>query len=169
MVTITEVSDARRVRDNHWAAIKANAAVLPEAAPRLDVAIRLADELGDSRTRSETDATESQSMREQHEKATGEQALHEAAATQKERELDEFDAGWSEIAASAGLEGIELDDVSDWLARRASALQSAELAAQRQQDYESERDQAAQSKQDLMAAMTAADLAAPGGPRKRQP
>jgi chromosome segregation protein len=100
-----------------------------------------------------------QSMREQHEKAIQEQALHEAAVAQKERELDEFDARWSEMAAAVGLEGMELDDVPDWLTRRAAALQSSELAAQRQQDYESERDQAAQAKQNLLATMSAAGLA----------
>lgn len=161
VVTFTEVSDARHNRDDQWAAIKTNGIVLPEAAPRLDVAIRLADELGDSRTRSEADAAEVQSMREQHERATQEQALHEQAVKQKQHELDEFDARWSEAAAAAGLEGLELDDVPDWLTRRGAALQAAELAAQRQQDYESERDQAAQAKQDLVTALTAAGLAAP--------
>lgn len=161
VVTFTEVSDARRARDDQWTAIKKHDAVLPEAAPRLDAAIRLADELGDSRTRSQTVAAEAQSMREQHEKATQEQALYEAAVAQKERELEEFDARWSEMAAAAGLEGMDLDDVPDWLARRVVALQAAELAAQRQQEYESERDQPAQSKQYLLAAMAAAGLTVP--------
>lgn len=160
VVTFTEVSDARRDRDDQWAAIKTNDAVLPEAAPRLDIAIRLADELGDSRTRSETDATEAQSLREQHEKATQEQKLHEAAVGEKEQELEEFDAKWSEIAAAAGLAGMDLDDVPDWLGKRLAALQAAELSAQRQQDYESERDQAAKGRQELVAAMAAAGLAA---------
>lgn len=161
VVTFTEVVDARRDRDNQWAAIKTNGAVLAEASPGLDVAIRLADELGDSRTRSETDAAEAQSMREQHEKATQEENLHEAAVAQQEQDIEQFDAKWRELASAAGLAGMDLDDVPDWLARRLAALQAAELAAQRQQAYESERDQAAQSRQDLMAAMRGAGLAAP--------
>jgi chromosome segregation protein len=160
VVTFTEVSDARRDRDNQWAAIKTHGAVLPEAAPRMDVAIRLADELGDSRTRSETDAAEAQSLREQHEKATQEQELHEAAVAQKERELEEFDAKWSEMAAAVGLASMDLDDVPDWLAKRAAALQAADLAGQRRQEYEFERDQAAQGKQALVAAMTTAGVEA---------
>jgi len=158
VVTIAQVSDARKERDREWNVIKAGEVPLQEAAPRLDIAMRLADELGDSRTRSETDAAEVQALRDQIERAVADQQQHETVVEGRRRELDEFDARWVDMASAMGLPGIELEDLPDWLAKRDSALQAADVAALRQQEYNTERDSAVHARQDLAAAMAAAGV-----------
>lgn len=159
VVTVAEVSAARRQRDEQWGTIKAGTLSLAVGAPQLDVTIRLADELGDARTLSETDSAELQALRDQHEKAEGDQVRHENAVKEKEQELAEFDARWAETATDLGLEGMELDDLPEWLAKRDAALQAADIAAQKKHDYELERDNAAEARRDLAQAMTAAEMA----------
>lgn len=159
VVTLAEVSDARRERDGHWLGIKAGAVPIADGAPRLDVAMRLADELADSRTRSEADAAEVQALRDQTERATAEQGQHQAAVDQRKRELDKFDARWSEASTSMGLTEMELDDLPDWLAKRDAALQAADAAVLKQHEYEAERDNAAHARNDLANAMVGAGLA----------
>jgi uncharacterized protein YhaN len=159
VVTMAEVSQARRERDGHWQGIKAGAVPLAEGAPRLDAAMRLADELADSRTRSEADAAEVQALRDQIERALAEQGRHEAAAEQGRRQRDEFDARWAQAAAAMGLAGMELDDLPDWLAKREAALQAADSALLKQQELEAEREGAAHARRALAEAMAAAGLA----------
>ena len=158
VVTFSEVSAARRHRDDQWVAIKTGGTTLAEGALGLDGAIRLADELGDSRTRSEADAAEVTTLRDQLERATDEQRQHEVKVKNRQQELEEFDARWSEAAAEMGLAGLELDDVPEWLMKKDAVLQAADMAAQRHREYESERDEAAQAKVDLVKAMSNAGL-----------
>lgn len=154
VVTVAEVSGARRERDENWSAIKSGAIALPDGAPQLDVAIRLADELVDARTVSEADGAALQGLRDQLENATEAQRRHAKTLQDKEQELQEFDARWAIAASQMGLEDMELDDMPDWLSKRGAALTAADTYAERKHDHEHERDSAAQARNDLAAAMT---------------
>jgi len=158
VVTVAEVSGARRERDGNWGAIKSGTATLPAGAPQLDVAIRLADELADARTVSEADGAALQGLRDQLENTIEAQRRHSKTLEDKEQELQDFDERWATAATQMGLEGMELDDMPDWLSRREVALNAADTCAQRKHDYEHERDSAAQARNDLAAAMTSAGL-----------
>jgi chromosome segregation protein len=158
-VTVAEVSGARRERDEKWGAIKSGSVGLKDAAPQLDVAMRLADELVDARTISETDGAALQALRDQLEKAQEEQGRHKKTLDSKERELDEFDSRWADAASTMGLDGMALDDMPEWLAKRDTALQAADTFAEKKHDYEHERDSAAQAYRDLVDAMQKAGLA----------
>lgn len=158
VVTVTEVSGARRERDEKWSAIKSGLAVLEDNAPLLDVAIRLADELADARTLSETDGAELQALRDQLEKATEEQGRYRQTVEAKERELEAFDAWWADQISKMGLPGMELDDLPEWLAKREMALQAMDTFSDKKQDYERERNSATQAQEDLSKAMTKAGL-----------
>ena len=158
VVTMAEVTTARRERDEHWLGIKTGDVPLMTSAPRLDVALRLADELADSRTRSEADAAEVQALRDQIEQASADETQHLATVQQRKRELDEFNAWWADMAAKMSLAGMELDDLPDWLAKREAALQAANSAQIKQQELETERDGAAHVRRELASAMTGAAL-----------
>jgi chromosome segregation protein len=160
VVTVAQVSDARRDRDHHWAGIKAGSLSLTEGAPRLDTAIRLADELGDSRTRSEADAAEVQALRDQIERATQEQARHDGVVEQKGIELDALDARWRETAAAMGLEGMELDDLPEWLSLRDAALRAADTAEQKKGECDDAQEAARLAQEALAQAVSASGIAA---------
>ncbi|GKT26057.1 YhaN family protein [Acidovorax sp. SUPP3334] len=162
VVTVAQVSDARRVRDHHWAGIKAGGLSLTEGAPLLDTAIRLADELGDSRTRSEADAAEVQALRDQIERAAQEQAGHDATFKGKHSELEALDARWGETAATMGLEGMELDDLPEWLGLRDGALRAADLAQQKQSEYDDAQEAVRLAQEALAQAMSMAGLVVTG-------
>src|SRR6185369_16262811 len=158
VITAGEVSGARRERDDKWGAIKSGTLVLSEGAPQLDIAIRLADELVDARTLSETDSVTLQGLRDQLETASDAHRRHTKTFGDKEQELQEFDARWAEVIAQMGLDGMELDDMPEWLAKRETALAAAENHAGKKHEFEQERDSAVQTRNDLAAAMTAAGL-----------
>ncbi|MDP9896776.1 uncharacterized protein YhaN [Variovorax boronicumulans] len=162
VVTVAQVSDARRDRDHHWAGIKAGSLSLTEGAPRLDTAIRLADELGDSRTRSEADAAEVQALRDQIERATQEQARHDGVVERKCIELDAFDTRWRETAAAMGLEGMELDDLPEWLSLREAALRAADMAEQKQRDCDDAQEAARLAQEALAQAVSTAGFVVTG-------
>lgn len=158
VVTMAEVSQARRDRDGQWQLIKSGGLSLDEGAPRVDLAIRLADELADSRTSSETAAAEVQALRDQIERAQTEQAQYKATAEGRKRELEKFDTRWADTAAAMGLPGTELDDLPDWLAKKDAALQSADAALLKEQELNSERQDAADAKRELAQAMANAGI-----------
>ncbi|MEJ8816099.1 AAA family ATPase [Variovorax ureilyticus] len=159
VVTVAQVSGARHERDEKWGAIKAGTVSLAAGASQFDVAIRLADELSDARTLSETDAAELQALHDQLEKSKSEKSRHDNTVKEEEKELAQFDAQWAEDAASIGLQGMDLDDLPEWVARREAALQAADDAAKKTHDYDLERDNAAQARRALSDAMLKAKLA----------
>lgn len=159
IVTVAEVSAARGVRDRNWSAVKSGAVSIPDGASQLEIAIRLADELVDTRTVSAADGATLQGLRDQLETANEAGRRHSRTVEDKELALREFDGRWADAATGMGLEGIELDDVPEWLSKRETALNTADAYAQRKHDYEHDRDTAAQARNDLAAAMTSIGLA----------
>lgn len=158
VTTVGEVSDARRARDEQWGAIKTGSATVEGAAPQLDVAIRLADELVDSHTLSETDGASLQGLRDRFEKATEEHGRQNATLQDRENELIEFDAQWAAQASKMGLDGMELDDLPEWLTRREAALKALGTLAEKRRDYETECDAATQAREGLSRALSAARI-----------
>lgn len=160
VVTIAEVSGARSDRDEQWNAIKFGLSTLSDSAPRLDAAIRLADELVDARTRAETDGATLQALRDRQQKSEQDHHRHRQSAMEKTQELQAFDAQWAEQASRMGLASMELDDMPEWLTQREAALQAADLLEARKQEYELERHHAAQAQHDLREAIVQAGLQA---------
>lgn len=158
VVTVADVSLARRDRDEKWGAIKTGALPLPDGAPQLDLALRLADELGDARTVSETDAAAMQALRDQLENAEEAQRRQEQTLASKLRELEEFDAKWAQEAAKLGLVGLELDDIPDWLAKRDAALQASDAVLEKKHELDQERQSAEEAGQELADALRKAGL-----------
>lgn len=158
VVTAGEVNRSRHDRDTLWGNIKAGTISLPEGGPHLDTAIRLADELVDSRTISEADSASLQGLRDQLELNRYDECRHAKAVLEKERELREFDAKWAEDTANLGLDGMELDDFPDWLVRRDSALEAADQLAKSEHEFEQEREFVTRVRDELYAALTASGL-----------
>ena len=158
VVTAGDVSLARRERDGVWSAIKLGSLQLAEGAPQLDANMRLADELADSRTLSEAAGAGLQALREQHEAAVQQATAHASLAQHKLEQLDEFDAKWSEQAAQFGVEGMELDDMPGWLARREQALAAADALASKESERETESQAEAEARSQLAGAMTSVGL-----------
>ena len=102
VVTVAEVSEARRERDEKWSAIKLELAALSDTAPQLDAAIRLADELVDARTLSEKDGAALLALRDQLENATEERSRNQKSFEAKEKEIEKFDARWADQASTDG-------------------------------------------------------------------
>lgn len=158
VVTVADVSTARQERDEQWEAIKSGGIALPVGAPQLDLALRLADELADARTVSESDAASMQSLRDQLEAAEHALVRQEKTVEAKQRELDEFDSKWLEETSKMGLAGTALDDMLDWLAKRDAALQSFETVLERRHELAQERERAEEVAQTLSAALLSAGL-----------
>lgn len=158
VVTAAEVGFARRERDTVWGDIKAGALAVADGAPRLDANLRLADELADARTLSESAAASLQGLRDQHQ-AAREQAESYAGLTEdKQRELDEFDATWAAQTAQWGIDGIELEDMHDWLAKRDAVLAAADELQSKESELRLEQDAATDAGKALAAAMTKAGI-----------
>ena len=158
VVTLAEVSGARTDRDEQWNAIKFGQATLSDHAPRLDAAIRLADELVDAHTRAETDGATLQALRDSQQRLEQDHRRHLQFIQEKTEELKAFDAQWANQASKIGLANMELDDMPEWLTHREAAIQAADLLEARKQEYELERHQAAQALHNLREAIVQADL-----------
>ncbi|MES2999465.1 MAG: AAA family ATPase [Pseudomonadota bacterium] len=158
VVTPGEVSSARHERDGVWLAIKAGSVALMEGAPRMDANLRLADELADGRMVSEADGASLQALRDRHETAKQQADFHAGMAAQKQQMLLAFEARWTPLVTQAGLPGLELDDMPDWLARREQVLAAVETSADREAQVEAEVQAADEARSVLTAAMSAAGI-----------
>ena len=114
----------------------------------MDDAIRLADELVDTQLGTSQAAATLQTLRQQIEAAQAGARRKRAALSERERELENFHTGWTQIADGAQLPGMPLADLGAWLANREAAL-----AAQ------SERDRGSSELDERRAARAAAHAA----------
>ncbi|KVS37966.1 ATP-binding protein [Burkholderia ubonensis] len=118
VVTTADVLAARARRDGAWGDIKRGAVELDAGAPAVDDAIRLADELVDSRLGTTQAAATLQSLRQQVESARTSVTRRQAALGERERELSAHRDAWTRLATAAGVPGMPLADMNDWLAKR---------------------------------------------------
>lgn len=158
IVTATEVGVARRERDSVWADIKAGTLAIADGAPRLDSNLRLADELADARTLSESDAASLQGLRDQHQSAKEQAESQEMLAQAKQRELKEFDATWTAQTTQWGIDSVELEDMHDWLAKRDAVLSADDELQGKEGELRLEQGTAADAGKALAAAMTKAGI-----------
>lgn len=158
VVTAAEVSFARRERDSVWGDIKVGGLAVSDGAPRLDANLRLADELADARTLSESAAASLQRLRDQNQAAKEQVESLAKLAEDKQRELDEFDATWTAQTSQWGIDGIELEDMHDWLAKRDSVLAAADELQVKEGDLQLEQGAAIDAGNALTAAMTRAGI-----------
>ncbi len=168
VVTPGEVSTARSERDGVWGAIKAGSVTLSEGAPKLDLNLRLADELADGRMVSEADGASLQALKDQQEGAANQAKLHEEAAKSKKQLLCEFDARWGELVEQARLPGLDLDDMADWLARREQVLLAAESHESKEEQARLEQEAAEHARSALEVACLGAGLSLSSGTRLLQ-
>lgn len=158
VVTAAEVGVARRERDSVWGDIKAGTLAIADGAPRLDSNLRLADELADARTLSESDAASLQGLRDQHQSAKGLAESQEKLAQDKQRELKEFDATWTAQTTQWGIDGVELEDMHDWHAKRDAVLAADDELQGKEAELRLEQDAAADADKALAAAMAKAGI-----------
>lgn len=158
VVTAAEVSAARRDRDGVWSDIKSGSLIVADGAPQLDANLRLADELADARTLSESAAASLQGLRDQHTTAKEHAESHGKLAEEKQRELDKFDARWAAKMAEWGVDGMELEDMPDWLTRREQALAAADALEQQESEFRLEQESAADARKALASAMAKAGI-----------
>ncbi|PAJ78394.1 ATP-binding protein [Burkholderia ubonensis] len=118
VITTADVLAARARRDGAWGDIKRGAVGLDAGAPAVDDAIRLADELVDSRLGTTQAAATLQSLRQQVESARTSVTRRQAALGERERELSAHWDAWTRLATAAGVPGMPLADMNDWLAKR---------------------------------------------------
>ncbi|KVP79490.1 ATP-binding protein [Burkholderia ubonensis] len=118
VVTTADVLAARARRDGAWGDIKRGAVGLDAGAPAVDDAIRLADELVDSRLGTTQAAATLQSLRQQVESARTSVTRRQAALGEREQELSAHRDAWTRLATAAGVPGMPLADMNDWLAKR---------------------------------------------------
>lgn len=158
VVTAAEVGVARRERDSVWGDIKAGELAVADGAPRLDANLRLADELADARTLSESAAASLQGLRDQHQAAKEQAESHAKLAEEKQRELDELDTAWTAQTTRWGIDGIELEDMHDWLAKRDAVLAAADELQGKEGELRLEQDAAVDAGKVLTAAMEKANI-----------
>jgi chromosome segregation protein len=158
VVTAAEVGVARKERDSVWGDIKAGALALADGAPRLDANLRLADELADARTLSESAAASLQGLRDQHQAAKEQAESHATLTEDKQRELDQFDATWTAQTTQWGIDGLELEDMHDWLAKRDAVLAAADELQGKESELRLEQDAATDAGKALAAAMATAGI-----------
>lgn len=158
VVTAAEVGVARRERDNVWSEIKTGSRTVEDGAPQLDANLQLADELADARTLSETAAASLQALRDQHATAKEQAESYGKLADRKQRELDEFDARWTAQTAEWGVDGMELEDMPDWLTRREQALAAADVLEQKEGELRLELETAADAGKALASSMVKAGI-----------
>ncbi|KVN39960.1 chromosome segregation protein SMC [Burkholderia pyrrocinia] len=131
VVTSADVQAARTRRDGAWGEIKRGAVGVEAGAPAVDDAIRLADELVDSQLGTTQAAATLQSLRQQVESARANEARKQAALAEREQALSTLRDAWAQLMTAAGVTGMPLADLNDWLARREAVfVAQAELERQ---------------------------------------
>ncbi|MDR6728065.1 AAA family ATPase [Delftia lacustris] len=158
VVTAAEVGVARRERDSTWVAIKTGALAIADGAPRLDTNLRLADELADARTLSESAAASLQRLRYQSQTANEQAESHAEVVEKKQLELEAFDATWAVQTAQWGVDGIELEDMPDWLAKRDAVFLAADELEAKESELQLEHDAAIDAGNTLAIAMANAGI-----------
>ncbi|MBN3785460.1 YhaN family protein [Burkholderia sp. Ac-20353] len=136
VVTTADVLAARVRRDDAWGDVKRGTVGVDAGAPAVDDAIRLADELVDSRLGTTQAAATLQSLRQQVESSRANLMRRQAALSEREREQSVSRDAWTQLAAAAGVPGMPLADMSDWLAKRDAAMTAQVTLARLQHEFD---------------------------------
>ncbi|MGU7776319.1 AAA family ATPase [Burkholderia sp. MR1-5-21] len=153
VVTTADVLSARARRDDAWSDVKRGTVSVEAGAPAVDDAIRLADELVDSRLGTTQAAATLQSLRQQVESARANLTRRQAALSERERELSAGRDAWAQLAAAAGVPGMPLADMNDWLAKRDAVMTAQATFARLQHEFDETRTARAGAQAALLAAL----------------
>ncbi|MBB1602953.1 YhaN family protein [Variovorax sp. UMC13] len=163
VVTAEQVRAARDGRDAAWLAVKDGEIGLAEGAPRLDAAIRRADELVDAQLGTATEAATLQGTRQNLALAQADVARQDTVLAERAAELAALDADWAALARGVGWAGMPLDDATQGLAQRDEALAAHDEAAQRQREFDEEARAGREAQATLVAALQEAGVEVPAG------
>lgn len=119
------VSQARQERDESWLAIKAGTIGVQEGAEGFEAHIHRADELADKRLENVEAAAQLQSHQHQLQQAIHQQSILDGQLSELKEQLGQFDKIWTEMAASFGLPGMKLENITEWIAKRDKTIAAA--------------------------------------------
>lgn len=162
LVTSDEVMRARLQRDEAWRKVRRGEVALDAGAPLVDAGIRLADELVDAQLGSSAEAAALQAMRHRAEQADEALRHAEQAGSDAEAALQDHDRRWMALMEDAGLPGMPLDDMADWLGKREAALAADTVVRQREDEFHAEREACAAAARALAVALKAASVSLVG-------
>lgn len=120
------VQEARSDRDATWKSIKEGEMDIRQGADQFEKKISHADALADNRLDDVEEATELQSKINELERQNQLQSVLEGQYSKVNADLERFDGQWTDLATGAGLAGIPLSDIADWLQKREKVLAAAE-------------------------------------------
>jgi uncharacterized protein YhaN len=161
-VTQAMVDAVRLDRNRAWHALRSGATPLAEGAENFEVAMGQADRVVDTRVEKVGESTQFQALQQQVDRERQALALLERQCVQDAEALANFDAGWSAGMERAGLPGMPVDDLADWLARRGRALEAAAAAWDAQANARAHEERVSALVQGLVAAMRDAGLTSEG-------
>jgi uncharacterized protein YhaN len=154
-VSLDQVQDARRVRDDAWQAIKVAPQELTDRAVAFESRIVDADNLADARLDRAQHEAARQSKAERLEQQRLEKNNLESRIQTVQTRMDARTAQWHELSTACGLPQLPLDIAPTWLQQRelVLALVSEKLDAERQQS--AGRDAAAKIQQSIWSMLGA--------------
>ncbi|MBU9299780.1 chromosome segregation protein SMC [Burkholderia multivorans] len=155
VVTTAEVLAARARRDRAWSDVRSGAVDLAAGAPAVDDAIRVADQLVDAQLGATQAAATLQSLRQQVETARAGVARRQAVLDDRERDLAAHRDAWAACAAAAGVPGMPLDAMTDWLARRDAVFVAQSDVERLRNERDTLRDTRTRAESALRAALRA--------------
>lgn len=159
--TQESVLQAREERDASWSAIK-TATISPlEGAEPFEASMRRADELTDKRLENVEVAAELQSQQHQLERAMLLQSTLAGQLSELKEQIAAFNKIWDESAASIELQGMRLEDIGDWIAKREKTLAAAAEYQQAKEAADAGARQLEEIRRALAAALHDAGVHAP--------
>ena len=125
LTTHEVVVQVRHQRDASWSAIKTGAIGLEDGAPAFEGAMLRADQTADTRLDSVEEATSLQGLQHQLEREKQSLSAVENQTSRLDEAIRQLDAEWAKVTAAAGLDGMPLEDIADWLAKREKVVTAA--------------------------------------------
>ncbi len=156
IVTTAEVMAERGRRDQAWGDIKDGSISLEQGAPIVDGTIRLSDELVDARLDTTQAAANLQALRNQLEGAQADVTRKRSTLDDRKKEHDAVEAGWQQLAVSAGIPDMPLDDMAAWLVKRQEALDAKDALERHQNDLADLRQASSEAIAQLLTALKGA-------------
>jgi len=153
IVTTADVMAERGRRDQAWGEIKAGSLSLEHGAPIVDSTIRLSDELVDARLETAQAAANLQALRNQLEGAQADVIRKRSALDARKKEHDAVEAAWQQLASSAGVSEMPLDDMAAWLVKRQEALEAHAALERHQEELTDLRELSSEATAHLSAAL----------------
>lgn len=128
VVTASDVHEARTQRNAAWHGIKTGEVALADGAPTVDATMARADELADGLLEDAERSAQLLNLRHQLERANSNLASQAQTLSDCQTEQTRAEEEWRALALEIDLPGMALEDLTDWLARRAEAIAADEDA-----------------------------------------